>query len=259
VIDLHCHILPGIDDGPADVEQSLALARELADDGVTVVAATPHVREDYPAVVLSELAKRRDELAASIEAEGIRLELIAGGEVDLSWAIGASDEDLRLASFGQRGRDLLLESPYGPLPETFEDLVFALRVKGFRILLAHPERNPTFQDSPARLQALAEQGVLIQVTASALMRRPSESRSARLVRELLTNRLAHVVASDHHGPAMGRRRSIAAARDLLVELDPGVADWVLRDVPAAILAGEPVPAAPPKPRRTRGFWRRRLG
>ncbi len=76
------------------------------------------------------------------------MDVVSGEEVDLIWAQEASDEDLRLASYRQQGKDLLLETPYGPLPSTFEALVFGIQVRGYRILLAHPERNPAFRNDP---------------------------------------------------------------------------------------------------------------
>ena len=81
----------------------------------------------------------------------------------------ASDEMLRAASYGGRGTDLLVETPYGPVPEMFEDLLFRIQVRGFRVLLAHPERNESFQRDPARLERIVERGVLVQLTASSVV------------------------------------------------------------------------------------------
>jgi protein-tyrosine phosphatase len=130
VIDLHCHILPGVDDGPDTLDGALELARELAGAGVRTVAATPHLRDDHPGVRAVELAARCGELTEVLA--GIELEVVPAAEVDVVRALEASDEELRLASFGQRGTDLLLETPYGPLPTSFDDQVFQLSVRGFR-------------------------------------------------------------------------------------------------------------------------------
>ena len=141
MIDLHSHLLPGLDDGPADVEGSVALAREAAAAGVAVMAATPHLRADFPDVRVEEVETRAEQLRERLREEAIALEIVAGGEVDVLWAQRASDEMLRAASYGGRGTDLLVETPYGPVPEMFEDLLFRIQVRGFRVLLAHPERN----------------------------------------------------------------------------------------------------------------------
>lgn len=160
MIDLHCHILPGIDDGAETTDDALELAWQLTAAGVRTVAATPHLRDDYPDVRTDEIARRCRELAATLQASGIDLEVVPASELDVVRALEATDEYLRLSSYGQRGKDILLEAPYGPT--SFETQVFELSVRGYRILLAHPERNPTFQSDPARLSELVRRGVLFR-------------------------------------------------------------------------------------------------
>ena len=125
MIDLHCHILPGVDDGVKTIDEALALARELVTAGVRTVAATPHLRDDHPGVRASELASSCEHLAGHLRAADVPLSVIPAAEVDLIRALEANDEERRLASFGQRGTDLLLETPYGPLPTSFEEQVFS--------------------------------------------------------------------------------------------------------------------------------------
>src|SRR5215204_2176387 len=103
MIDLHTHVLPGIDDGPADLGGSLELLAAALEEGIATLAATPHVRPDHPDVVPAELAPRTAELAAEAERAGLDIELVSGGEVDLTWAQRADDDALRAASFGARG------------------------------------------------------------------------------------------------------------------------------------------------------------
>jgi protein-tyrosine phosphatase len=260
VIDLHCHILPGIDDGPETTGDALELARWLAADGVRTVAATPHLRDDHPKVRAGELAERCDELTRSVRAAGIDLEVIPGAEVDLVRALEATDEELRLVSYGQRGTDLLLEAPYGPLPTSFEEQIFRLSVRGYRILLAHPERNPSLQRDPARLSELLRTGVLLQVTAGALLPRPIRSRSRELARMLVADGVAHVLASDAHG-SRGPRAPLIAGLAEARALVGTYADWMVEQTPAAILAGEPLPQPPaassPVPRGLRQRLKRR--
>jgi protein-tyrosine phosphatase len=259
VIDLHCHLLPGIDDGPRDMETAIELARAAAVDGVETAAATPHVRPDYPRVVPSELAERCGELGERLFAEGVELELVPGGEVDLLWALEASDDDLRLCSYGQLGTDLLVETPYDPLLPTFEDMLFRLTLKGHRILLAHPERNPTFQGDPNRLAALVQQGVLLQVTADSLVRAPRQSRSAELARRLVLDGLTHALASDAHGATTVERASLGESADRASDLVGAQrARWLVEDAPAAIAAGRPLPPMPAAEPRRRGLVSRLL-
>jgi protein-tyrosine phosphatase len=240
VIDLHVHVLPGIDDGPADMPGSVALARAAARDGTTVVAATPHLRADHPAVRPEELGERRRATAEAVSAAGVGLEIFCGAEVDIRWTVGASDEQLRLASFGQRGTDLLVETPYGPLEDDFEAKIDALHGRGIRVLLAHPERNPTFQAEPRRLERLVERGVLLQVTALAVVSRRRRSRSRWLAQGLVEHGMAHVIASDSHGAGGARPPGLSAAVAVARRLAPLHADWMATDAPRAVLEGEPL-------------------
>jgi protein-tyrosine phosphatase len=245
VIDLHCHLLPGIDDGPRDMDEAVALATETVRDGVRVLAATPHARDDHPGVHVDELAGRCQQVAMALPAD-VELEIVPGAELDLYWAQRASDEELRMASYGGRGTDLLIETPYGELPLNFEDLLFALTVRGFRLLLAHPERCPAFQADRGRLRRLVERGVLLQVTAPGLMA-PRRSPQGRLARWLVQEGVAHVIASDAHAVTSIRPPALAAAVARAAALDPVRARWMVEEAPAAILAGEPLPEAPPRP------------
>lgn len=243
MIDLHCHLLPGVDDGPATLEESLELAAELAADGARTVVATPHVRHDHPGVVPSELATRASEVQQAIAAAGIELEVRPGGELDIARGLEAGDEELRLVSLGQGGSWLLVETPYGPLTSFFERQLFELVLRGYHVLLAHPERNSSFHSNVERLEAIVARGVAVQLTASALLRPPRRSRTGALARTMLERGLAHVLASDAHGGAIGRvtlSAGLDAARELL---GPG-AETLVEDAPAAILAGEEPPAPP---------------
>ena len=253
MIDLHHHLLPALDDGPATLAESISAADIAAADGVRVIAATPHLRHDHPGVRPQELASRCEELMAHFAERGIQVDVVSGGEVDLIWAQEASDEDLRLASYARQGKDLLLETPYGPLPSTFEALVFGIQVRGYRILLAHPERNPTFRNDPARLAALVKRGVLVQVSAGALAGARRDSPSRRLTLWLLERGLCHVIASDSHGPS-GRRASLSEAAAEAERAIGEAARQMVTAAPAAILAGEAVSA----PAGRRPWGRRRF-
>jgi len=256
LVDLHCHLLPDLDDGPATVQESVGLAAELAAGGVKTVVCTPHFRRDHPRVVPRNLRPLCDHLRQAIGQEGIELEVLPGAEVDLHRGMEASDAELKLASLGQGGTHLLVETPYSRLGSLFEEQLFELQVRGYTLLLAHPERNGAFQQQPERLEALVRRGVLVQVTATSLARPPAKSRSGRTARGLLEAGLAHVISSDAHGPAFARTTladGLRAAREVVGSR----ADWMVTDVPAAILAGEPIPP-PPAPRRgIGGFLRRR--
>jgi protein-tyrosine phosphatase len=257
LIDLHTHLLPGIDDGPATMSEAVELARRVRADGARGVAATPHCNDRHPGVHPPELAGRAAELEHELRAHGIELGVVHGGEVDLTWGLEASDEQLHTVSYRGLGKDLLVETPYGPLTTNFEAMLFSIAVKGYRILLAHPERNPTFQEDPQRVERMSDSGTLLQVTASALTRPPRTSRSGKLARRLVEGGHAHVLASDSHGAAAPDRGGLSRGARVAAELvGQARAGWMVEGVPRAILLGEPLPEAPPIESRRGGRFAR---
>jgi len=256
MIDLHAHLLPSLDDGPATVEESVETARAIVAEGTGTLATTPHLRDDHPAVLASELSSRTAELQGTLDEAGVSLDLVSGAEIDILRAREASPEELRLASYGGRGTHVLVETPYGHLPDAFEGLLFELTLAGLQILLAHPERNPSFQQDPDRLARLVQRGVLVQVTAMALASRSRRSRSHRLALSLVDEGLAHVIASDAHALALGRPVGLAAGVAAAAEVASARAEWMVTDAPAAILAGEALPPPPAERHRPRRGLRR---
>src|SRR5215208_2193505 len=118
MIDLHCHILPGLDDGAPDPEASVALARQAAAEGVETIAATPHVRGDYP-LVIGELPERRAAVNLLLAEAGIAVSVVAGGELALSEAPDLTDDELATIRLGE-GNYLLVEAPYQSGTELLE-------------------------------------------------------------------------------------------------------------------------------------------
>src|SRR3954452_17321957 len=127
--------------------------------------------------------------------------------------------------------------------------------RDIRVLLAHPERNPTFQQDPGRLKDLVARGVLVQVTASSLVAASSKSRSQRLAQALVKEQVAHVIASDSHGAHISRA-PLSAGVDAINQLAAGRGEWMATHAPRAILDGEPLPPPPQRPQRPRGLFRR---
>lgn len=262
MIDLHCHVLPGIDDGPAHLESAVAMVHAYQADGVTTIVATPHLRSDFPRVMPGEIAVRCQGLEATATADGAEVQIVPGGEVALGWALDASDADLEAASLGGLGRDVLIETPHNPTSAGIGHALFTVALRGYRIALAHPELSPSFQREPRRLADLARGGILLQVTAGALLRPARRSRSAALAQQLVRDGLCAAIASDAHSPGAWRPPELSRAVVVAARLaDPARAEWLVRDAPEAILAGEPLPplpSAPPTP-RGRAWLRRRAG
>ena len=257
MIDLHSHILPGLDDGAADVDTSLAMARAAVDDGVEVMVATPHVSFDYP-VEPWDVAGGVEYLNVALARAEIPLSVLPGGEIALPRLTELDDLALQGLALGG-GPYLLLESPYTPGVAYIEELVFAAQVRGFRVLLAHPERCPAFQRDPARLARLVERGVLCSVDAGSMMGRFGRT-VHRFVVSLFLDGLVHNVASDSHDERRRPPGLRAAFRAAEADL-PGLAaqrDWLTHAVPAAVLSGGDLPPRPAAIRSPGRSWRRRL-
>ena len=244
MIDLHCHVLPGIDDGPTTLDEAVALARMASEDGVTTIAATPHVDAGHPHNTARAIGARLAELQPHVA-----LTLVPGGELDALHALELPDEELDALKLN-RGAYLLFECPLSPVKApAFAPAARALARRGHQLLLAHPERSPVFLTDAALLGELVDEGMLTQVTAGAFGGRFGR-RVKELANHLLEHKLVHVIASDGHSA----NRPPTMTPDLH-ELDPGLVRHLTHDVPRAILDGEPPPAPPerPKPRRRRLF------
>jgi protein-tyrosine phosphatase len=241
VIDLHSHILPGLDDGPESVEGSLALARAATAAGTRAMATTSHVDLTFN-LEPGDLVAARTALTAALADAGIELELLAGGEVAPARLPELDDDVLRALALGG-GPTVLLECPFTPVGASMELMVADLRRRGFGVLLAHPERSPTFQHDLERLARLVALGAHAQVTAGALAGdfggTPRDAGA-----KMLRRGLVHVLASDAHGD-LHRAPDLRVARE---ELDGDQLAWMTEAAPAAILAGQPLPERPPLPR-----------
>ena len=246
MIDLHSHILPGLDDGSRTVEDARALARRAAEDGVTAIAATPHVRNDYPTRP-EEMERGVARLREDFLEQRIDLEVLPGGEIDLGMLGSLEDDDLRRFSLARSERYLLLEFPYSGWPAGLEETVYGLGLRGFQAVLAHPERNRAVQADPGRLTEAVRLGALVQLTAASLDGRIGRS-SQKAAERLLGSGLAHVLASDAH-TADVREAGLAAAAEAVG--DDRLAVFLTAEAPTAIVAGEAVPDPPRKARRRR--------
>jgi protein-tyrosine phosphatase len=208
-VDLHLHLLPGIDDGPADEAAALEHAERLARDGVHEATVTPHIgHPDYP-VAVREIAGRTQELQDLLAAARIDLRLHPGGEIFPGGATALGHDELDAIAHGPRGaRWVLLEVPFDGIDATFLAAWRHVRRHGFGLLIAHPERAAgLLDDGLRRLRPAIEDGALLQVNVSSLLgRHGPEARAA--AQRLIRDRLAYVIASDGHGGA--RRDTLAA-------------------------------------------------
>lgn len=250
VIDLHHHLLPGIDDGPPTLDDALALARAAVAAGTTTVVATPHVSRDYPANTAASIAEQVIALQGALAEADIPLRVLPGAEVAVTHAVNVSDAELSALRLGA-GPYVLVECPLTPTGAGFELILESLLDRGHRILLAHPERCRAFQRDSELLARLIARGALAQITASSLT-----GHFGRTVRDvahgLVREGLAHVVASDAHSVD---RRPPSLLSAVEAEGYAEQAAWLVGEVPRAILDGSRVPAVPTMHRPRPGLKR----
>jgi protein-tyrosine phosphatase len=257
VIDLHCHILPGLDDGPANVDFSVAMARAAVAAGIHVSVATPHVRSDYPTEP-EAIAAGVSEVNDALTDEGVELRVLAGAEVSLGKAAKLDDATLAELCLGS-GQYLLVECPYRSIDVDLEGILRDLQDRGFAPVLAHPERCPIFQRDPSRLTRLVNGGALCSITAASLTG-GFGSTVRRFALDLLYDGVVHNVASDAHDH-LHRPPDIATGFEAAEADVPGIrgqASWFTVTAPVAIVTGRaslpPRPDPPPRPPTSR--WRR---
>ncbi len=221
------------------------MARQAEADGIAAICATPHVRDDHD-VRIAELPARIEELSAAVRRAECPTRILPGGEVAATVTGRLDDGELARLALGGSGRWILLEPPPGPLGDGFELAVAALRTRGFRSLVAHPERHLT-QDLFERLGRLVDGGALVQATAAHFTDEASRPGMLALARA----GLIHVLGSDSHSSRVGRSVALAPALDVLRTLEPTAAhlEWIARIAPQAIVRGQdlttPFPARPP--------------
>ncbi|MBV9198100.1 MAG: hypothetical protein JO168_28550 [Solirubrobacterales bacterium] len=197
--ELHFHLLPGVDDGPASVEESIALAAAALADGTGTIVATPHVHRLH-VTDPSEIRGRVDELAARLRGEGLGLELRPGGELADDMVGRLSQRQLESIAHGPPGRRwVLLEAPFRGMDEDFRAAADELRERGFAALVAHPERAMEGSAAPAMLDRELAAGSAVQLTAGSLTGELGEREHAAALR-ILRLAPAVVIASDAHGP-----------------------------------------------------------
>jgi protein-tyrosine phosphatase len=234
--ELHFHLLPGVDDGPVDLDDSVALAQLAVEDGTSVVTVTPHVRDLLAAGILYDVPARVREVQAALDAAGVPLEVRAGAELAHDDVPELDDGALDAIAQGPPGRRwVLIEAPLFGDAAGFLAATDELRARGFGTLIGHPERCAELMLIDGAVERERAAGALLQVNASSLTgRHGAQARGWGI--ELLRSGRADVIASDAH--RVTRPPLLSAALDVLADagmprraLEPLVAD-----TPRALLA-----------------------
>jgi protein-tyrosine phosphatase len=236
MIDLHCHYLPGLDDGAQTLDDALALAQAAVADGIAVAVMTPHVRPGVYDNRLSGIAEQVERFRSELAAHAIPLRIRAGGEVHLTAEVMELAEQDELPCIGSLDgyRVALIEMPHGHIPLGADRLMHWLLRRRIRPMIAHPERNKEVMRAPEKIYPLVALGCLLQVTAASLTGRFGAP-AQRCAEQLLQQRWVSAVASDAHSLAF-RPPEMRAARALLAARHgAAMAERLTRTLPASIV------------------------
>jgi protein-tyrosine phosphatase len=236
MFDLHCHILPGLDDGAADLSVSIEMANAFVADGVLVVACTPHILPGLYHNSGPQIRRATAELQRVLDQEGIPLKLVTGADNHITPSFVAELRSGQLLSLADT-RYVLVEPPHHVAPPRLEDLFFNLLVGGLVPILTHPERLTWIETHYQTVQRLAQAGVWMQLTAGSLT--GAFGRTARYWSErMLDEGIVHILATDSHDvkwrpPNLGEGREFAVRRMGDVE-----AEHLVVTRPKGVLANE---------------------
>jgi protein-tyrosine phosphatase len=245
LIDLHCHLLPGIDDGAKSLEISLEMARIASADGITTIACTPHILPGVYNNNGSAIKKAVAELREKLAKNGLPIRLVTGADVHIAPDLGAQLNEGRALTLND-SRYLLLEPPHHVLPPRFDDHIFGLQTAGYLPILTHPERLSWIDGHYDLVKRMVYGGIQMQLTAGSLTgqfgRRPRY-----WAERMLDDGFCHILATDAHNTE-GRAPRLSAARELVAQrLGETEAMHVVLTRPQAILDNVNPAEFPPPP------------
>lgn len=261
MIDLHCHMLPGIDDGAADLEVALEMARLAVADGITVTACTPHIMPGVYGNTGPRIRTAIADFSVALGQAGIDLKLVPGADVHLATDLAAGLKSGQVLTLND-SRYFLFEPPHHVMPPRLEHAVFDIMTAGYQPVLTHPERLTWIEDHYEVMQSLARAGVWMQITCGSVTGRFGR-RPQYWADRMIDEGLVHILATDAHN-LRNRSPSMAKSRDMVAErLGEAEADNMVRVRPQGILDNAepgslppPVRGAPAEPERKSGLLER---
>lgn len=254
MIDLHCHMLPGIDDGAPDLETALEMARIAVADGITITACTPHIHPGAFDNTGPQIKIALREFQGRLDEAGIALKLVCGADTHIDVDLPGGLRSGRIPSLNDTPY-FLFEPPHHVAPPLLEEVVFDVMAAGWRPILTHPERLSWIDDHYDIMVRLAGRGVLMQITGGSLEGRFGK-RPRYWAERMLDEGVVDILATDAHN-LRNRRPELRPARDVVAaRLGEAEAEAMVETRPAAILSSQPLPE---KPRQARPQSARKSG
>jgi protein-tyrosine phosphatase len=231
MIDIHCHILPLLDDGPTDIDESVSMSRMAADDGITHIVATPHFSyNERPAV--KDIKEGLEILQVKLDEHGIPVRLLPGADIRLTYELLKGIETSDIPTINN-SRYFLLELP-DVIPPHLDNFIFTALLKGFVPVITHPERNHGLLSSPAKIETLRESGALFQVTAMSITGEFG-NRIRNFSFNLIKNGFVDFIASDAHSSTWRIPTLSKAYREISGSFKERLAVKIFIENPAALI------------------------
>lgn len=213
MIDIHCHILPGIDDGAKTIEDSIDMAKAAVADGITTIIATPHHQNGRYINEKSSIIERVQAVNEQLTQHNISLTILPGQEPRIYGELIEDYQNGDILTLNNGGKFVMIELPSSQVPRYTEQLLFDVQLQGLTPIIVHPERNAQIMEQPDLLYNLVKKGALTQVTASSLTGLFGK-KIQKLSQQLIEANLTHFIASDAHN-INGRTFRLTEAYDLI--------------------------------------------
>jgi len=266
MIDLHCHILPGLDDGAKTLDEALEMVRIAQSEGIKTIVATPHLfRGNFATRDFASIEEKRRELSEVLKENNISVEVLAGAEVHISHNLIDEIKKSRAHLVLNGSSYMFVEFPAGHIYSGAKNLFFDLMSEGIIPIIAHPERNSVFREHPGLLYDLVQMGALAQANSGSFSGLYG-GKSQEFVLGLLEWNLVHFIASDGHSPHSIPPTLSEAAKEAETLIGKERASALVQDNPQAVLEDKEIPylPQPSDPRKSKksfhikipGFFRR---
>ncbi len=239
--DLHCHILPGWDDGAKTLDETLAMLARARVAGIEIIIATPHVGRAFKGVEhpATEIAAGVAKLQCELDSRGVGIQIVPGAEILLGSVDILGDAGILPAwTVGGMGKYALIESPYRAWPEFGNSMVYQIKLRGVTPIIAHPERYIDVQKDIARMESAVSQGAILQVTAGSILGQTDRAMQ-KCALALLDAGLAHLVSSDAHNPTHAWPGEAVEA--VVKRVGEPRARQIFENNPLAVVQGAPFP------------------
>lgn len=197
MIDIHCHILPSVDDGARHMTESLEMARAAAKEGITAIVATPHHNNGQYMNTKEEILEKVKELNDRLEKESINLTILPGQECRISGEFLEQYDRDELLTMNDSDKYIFIELPSSQVPLYTEKILYDIQLKGLTPIIVHPERNAELIENPEKLYQLVKKGACTQVTAASVAGKFGK-KIRKFSLDLIESNLTHFIASDAH-------------------------------------------------------------